>query len=246
MTDNDILKQLQEFYDTAVTGPEGPLLDHLSNEVSLRSYIVKGRQMQESLGKGAQVLDWGAGFGQMTLILNRLGVDPVPYDVIRRKNNLFAQAATEMVFGTDPVRLPFPDGDFDGVLSCGVLEHVSNIPGSVAEVFRVLKPGGRFFIFNLPSVFSPSEYYATLKKISVHPVKFTRSGTEKLLRRAGFKVETVGFENGMPKRLSGPLRPLRGFFNRHQQLLLGLDRLIVNTPVLKLLLSNSLKVVARK
>ena len=48
-------------------------------------------------------------------------------------------------------RLPFDDASFDAVLSCGVLEHVPYEEGSVREIARVLKPGGHFFVYQLPN-----------------------------------------------------------------------------------------------
>lgn len=40
--------------------------------------------------------------------------------------------------------LPFPDASFDAVFCCDVLEHVNDLPRVIAEISRVLKPGGIF------------------------------------------------------------------------------------------------------
>ena len=40
--------------------------------------------------------------------------------------------------------LPFPDGMFDIVFCCDVLEHVRDLPAVISEISRVLKPGGIF------------------------------------------------------------------------------------------------------
>jgi SAM-dependent methyltransferase len=49
-------------------------------------------------------------------------------------------AAASMV--GDAVGLPFPDATFDRVICAEVLEHVPDDRGAMAEVARVLKPGG--------------------------------------------------------------------------------------------------------
>jgi 2-polyprenyl-6-hydroxyphenyl methylase / 3-demethylubiquinone-9 3-methyltransferase len=41
--------------------------------------------------------------------------------------------------------LPFPDGSFDIVACCDVLEHVDDLCKTIGEVSRVLKTGGVFF-----------------------------------------------------------------------------------------------------
>lgn len=42
------------------------------------------------------------------------------------------------------VELPFPDDHFDRVLAIHCLEHMPNLPAALANVRRVLKPGGSF------------------------------------------------------------------------------------------------------
>ena len=42
--------------------------------------------------------------------------------------------------------LPFPDASFDVVYSCKVLAHVPDIRGGLAEVARVLRPGGHAYL----------------------------------------------------------------------------------------------------
>jgi 2-polyprenyl-6-hydroxyphenyl methylase / 3-demethylubiquinone-9 3-methyltransferase len=41
--------------------------------------------------------------------------------------------------------LPFPDGSFEVVTCCDVLEHVDDLDKTVSEIARLLKPGGVFF-----------------------------------------------------------------------------------------------------
>jgi SAM-dependent methyltransferase len=47
-------------------------------------------------------------------------------------------------------RLPFSDGVFDLVTANMVVEHVDDCPAFLADIFRILKPGGRF-VFHTPN-----------------------------------------------------------------------------------------------
>jgi SAM-dependent methyltransferase len=48
---------------------------------------------------------------------------------------------------TDLRRLPFADDSLDGALSIAVLEHVPDPAAHIAEMHRVLRPGGRMLVF---------------------------------------------------------------------------------------------------
>jgi SAM-dependent methyltransferase len=54
-------------------------------------------------------------------------------------------------------QLPFGDRAFDAVVACLVFEHIRDVDEAVAEVARVLEPGGRFLFFlNHPLLQTPS------------------------------------------------------------------------------------------
>jgi len=48
------------------------------------------------------------------------------------------------IVGDCQARLPFDDASVDRVLAIHVLEHLPNLPSTVAEVHRILRPGGCF------------------------------------------------------------------------------------------------------
>ncbi|MGA1052484.1 MAG: class I SAM-dependent methyltransferase, partial [Ilumatobacteraceae bacterium] len=53
-------------------------------------------------------------------------------------------------------RLPFPDAAFDAALACLVFEHIDAVDEAIAEVARVVAPGGRFcFFLNHPLLQTP-------------------------------------------------------------------------------------------
>ncbi|MFZ2587939.1 MAG: class I SAM-dependent methyltransferase, partial [Alphaproteobacteria bacterium] len=49
------------------------------------------------------------------------------------------------VLHADATALPFPAQRFDAVYASGVLHHIEDWPKAVAEISRVLKPGGLFY-----------------------------------------------------------------------------------------------------
>ena len=102
-----------------------------------------------ALAPGARVADLGCGSGTFTALLERKGYDCVGLDIStkllvvgRRK-----YPGIEFVEG-DIERLPFPDASFDGVLLSGVVHHFPDPSRCAAEVWRVLRPKGRFVAFD--------------------------------------------------------------------------------------------------
>lgn len=70
--------------------------------------------------------------------LSRFIVDAAPLRYIRA--DLFP--TTRDVERVDMLAMPFDEGTFDCVIANHVLGHVANVPRALAEIRRVLKPGG--------------------------------------------------------------------------------------------------------
>jgi len=111
---------------------------------------------------GRRVLDFGCGpghdlvgFGVYSPSVRLSGVDvsPASLEEARRRLALHHIAADLRVID-DTAPLPFDDGAFDHVHSSGVLHHVADLPRSLREIRRVLKPGGTMhvMIYNADSV----------------------------------------------------------------------------------------------
>jgi SAM-dependent methyltransferase len=63
------------------------------------------------------------------------------FAAMREEGGLPAGAEADVKEG-DALNLPFPDGDFDRVVASEVLEHIPDDDGAIAELVRVLRPGG--------------------------------------------------------------------------------------------------------
>ena len=71
----------------------------------------------------------------------------------------------------DAERLPFEDASFDRVSSNGVLHHTPDMLGSLREIRRVLRPGGRATII----VYNRNSLHYWLHQVAVHGVLLRRA-----------------------------------------------------------------------
>ncbi|MDA8066132.1 MAG: class I SAM-dependent methyltransferase [Thermaerobacter sp.] len=100
---------------------------------------------------GERALDAGCGPGRYTRHLARLGLDAVGVDRDRDFLTLAGEAAANHLSfrQADCARLPFPDGSFDLAVTLFCLEFVADPGAVVAELVRVLAPGGRLVVATL-------------------------------------------------------------------------------------------------
>ncbi len=110
------------------------------------------------LAGAIDVLDVGTGEGQVARIAAEaggrrvVGVDPIwaQLTVARQRQGGPHYARAEAA------ALPFRAGAFDAVVACLVFEHIDDVDDALAEVGRVLRPGGRFLFFlNHPLLQAP-------------------------------------------------------------------------------------------
>jgi SAM-dependent methyltransferase len=106
--------------------------------------------------EGDRLLDLGCGFGRHSYQAARLGAEVVAFDAsadeLRNVLDTFGAmvVAAELDGETarvgsvqgDALKLPFPDGSFDRVIASEVLEHIPADEMAMAELARVLRPGG--------------------------------------------------------------------------------------------------------
>ena len=136
--DNEYYEGMDELW----WDPAGPAaILHAINQPRVGFYL-------EALGDlgGRLVLDAGCGGGLVARELAAAGANVVGIDrslgslgVARRATNGSFRPAQGRL-----ERLPFASDSFDAVVAADVLEHLPDLPAAVAELARVLAPGGSF------------------------------------------------------------------------------------------------------
>jgi len=93
-----------------------------------------GRHSFEAYRRGARVIAADLDRGELPPVLDMLGA--------MRAEGDGAPPAAAAAIAADATRLPFPDGAFDAVIAAEILEHVPDDAAAMAEIARVLRPGG--------------------------------------------------------------------------------------------------------
>ena len=122
---------------------------------------------------GMKVLDVGCGRGEIIRHCAELGADaygidyaPAALDLARRVVTGAGQAAGKMGMArADAKQLPFPNAYFDRVLMFDVVEHLYpwELAHCLADVRRVLKPGGAFIVHTAPNVWYDRYAYPVVR-----------------------------------------------------------------------------------
>lgn len=137
----------------------------LGNELlSLGMHLRWKRQLVEyaNLQPGDRVLDLATGTGDIAYLIaprvrEVIGSD-INKEMLRVAEEKRPPGTSHVTFlEADAAQLPFPDGSFDVVLCSYAGRGFPSWPAVIAEVFRVLAPGGRFL--NLDFARPPSRWW---------------------------------------------------------------------------------------
>lgn len=158
------------------------------------------------LRPGDRLLDLGAGFGRHAFEAARHGARVVALDyagdeLVSVRNTFAAMYdAGEVpadrfqgVLRGDATRLPFADASFDHVIVSEVLEHIQHDVAAIAEITRILAPGGTLGA-TVPTWFPEkinwmlSDEYHAPKSVGGHVRIYTATELKAKLRAAGLEV----------------------------------------------------------
>lgn len=117
------------------------------------------------LAGSRRILDVGCGEGQVSRLAVAapgvrwvVGVDPTwaMLQIAAARGVGSGRGGAAVLARAEAARLPFPNSSFDTVVACLVFEHIEDMDRAIAEVGRVLAPGGRFLFFlNHPLLQTP-------------------------------------------------------------------------------------------
>lgn len=157
--------------------------------------------------KGAKLLDLSCGLGHFLKVAGQErpdlalhGLDHSPYAVKAAQ----ARVPKGRFKVGDALRTGYASGAFDAVTCLGSLEHYPDSDKGLAEIARILKPGGQALVY-VPNLFYLGYIYLTWRTGETpHEAgqnefeRFeTRQGWEDLIRKNGFKVLKVTKHNAM-------------------------------------------------
>ncbi len=124
--------------------------------------------------EGTRVLDVGAGSGNAAIPAALAGADVIASDLtpelFDRGRAQAAQRGAELSWvEADAEALPFPDKDFDTVLSCVGVMFAPHHQASADELIRVCRPGGTIGLLNWTPEGFVGQLFATMKPYAPPP-----------------------------------------------------------------------------
>ena len=163
----------------------------------IKSGIDKGTALEVGPGPGYLGLEWL----KATRDTRLKGIEISSNMIKMEMRNAVEYELTDRVTYVEgnAMKMPFQDGTFDGVFTNGSLHEWEHPERVFAEIHRVLKPGGRFFVNDLKRNISP--ILAGIMRMMSKPrairsgldssisAAYTRIEIEEIVRKAGIRAE---------------------------------------------------------
>jgi SAM-dependent methyltransferase len=171
-----------------------------------------------------RIIDIGCGDGQISRMLANSGAQVIGVDPTWNQISVAqGRAGGPGYLRAGAAALPVASGSCDGAVACLVFEHIDDLDGAIAEVARVLAPGGRFsFFLNHPLLQTPGSGWIDDQMIDP-PEQYWRVGPY-LLETESIEEVELGVE------IRFLHRPLSRYINACAEQGLMLERMVEPAP----------------
>jgi SAM-dependent methyltransferase len=132
-----------------------------------------------------QIVEFGAGDGAFVERFRNDGHSVVCVEPDRRNQEALRTLDVKVV--ADVADLP--DASFSYIYTINVLEHLTDLEGSLMEIYRVLRPGGALFVF-VPAF---NCLWTSLDDEVGHVQRFTTRSLAAAVRKAGFMIQAAHY-----------------------------------------------------
>jgi SAM-dependent methyltransferase len=142
-----------------------------------------------------RLLEVGGGWGELAEWLTReTGAEVIAIDLSERMVSLARERGVDARLG-DVQELEFADGEFDCAVAAWMLYHVPDLDGAIAELARVVRPGGR-----LVAVTNSRYHLIELRELvgsGPSTLSFNRENGEELLSRHFASVKRLDIDGSL-------------------------------------------------
>jgi ubiquinone/menaquinone biosynthesis C-methylase UbiE len=158
-------------------------------EPRLKEYLLRF-----GVKEGDRVLDTGAGTGLGTAVVRECAgpsgfvvAQDIAEDMLRRASARVSGPSAAFV-GSDATALPFRGGCFDKVLCYSAFPHFPDQQTALAEMNRVLKPGGKALVLHSGPHGGINAFHASLEGPVRHDTLPSPEGLKGMFEAVGFRV----------------------------------------------------------
>jgi ubiquinone/menaquinone biosynthesis C-methylase UbiE len=191
----DLRASFDRFYHAKWENHDGFWLDWYPPHLALYADLLRqrNREIEAVLPPGLHTaLDCGCGAGDVSALLSRhvgrvVSLDVSVSNLTHTRANLTRLGAGPLVIRAGAEELPFSDGTFDAAVLADVIEHVPDRVRTVAELARVLRPGGLAIIVTPDR--AVHEAIERIDAVATTAIRGARRVVRTLLRRAPLQAQ---------------------------------------------------------